>query len=727
MLQAPRSDNKEVSLFEPGSNCWRVETAQRVALLTDGAAYFSALKKAAEKATRSILILAWDFNSQTPLFEQLSPEGTPSEPIGLGDFLNALVKRRRRLHVHVLIWDYPMIFGTDREFPPIYGLGWKAHRRVHLHYDDTQPVGASHHQKIVVIDDAVAFCGGIDLTCRRWDTCEHQARNPHRAVDGVPYPPFHDHMMAVDGAAARSLGDLARDRWRYATGRRLKGVSVRNDAWPEGLRPALENVPVAIARTFPQYNGHGGIREVEALHLDMIRAARRCIYIENQYFTSKTIGDALAATLQHRTGPEIIVVLRLLSHGWLEEMTMQVLRTQLIRRLRAADRHGRFHVYYPYIAGLAEGTCIDVHAKLMLVDDEWLRIGSANLANRSMGFDSECDLAIEARGNERTSRTLHGFRIQLLAEHLGCDAAQVEAAIARNGGGIAAAIQQLDNEQRTLNVLPDSEVQETVTALAAVADPEQPVAVDQFLNQFSPQQPGRKSPRLWPKVAGVLAGFAALTLLWEHTPLAKLATPQQVTEWAAEVGNTPWIWLLVLIAYTPACIVMFPRTLITLFAVLTFGSRLGFALAMGGILIAAALTYYAGRKLHHDTVQRFTAGKLNRIAGLLRRRGLLAMTALRLVPVAPFAVEGVVAGAIRMKFWQFAVGTALGMLPGTLATTIFGDQLMTAIAEPRHVNVALLLAVCLFLVAVTWAIRRWLWHDPDPNAAGLARTHGAPL
>ena len=109
-----------------------------------------------------------------------------------------------------------MIFGLDREWAPLYGLSWKPHRRITFRYDNTHPVGGSHHQKIVVIDDAVAFSGGIDLTSRRWDTCEHSPQNQHRVMAGTPYPPFHDMMMAVEGPAARALGDLVRERWHIA-------------------------------------------------------------------------------------------------------------------------------------------------------------------------------------------------------------------------------------------------------------------------------------------------------------------------------------------------------------------------------------------------------------------------------------------------------------------------------------------------------------------------------
>src|SRR5690606_15545906 len=170
------------------------------------------------------------------------------------------------------------------------------------------------------------------------------------------------------------------------------------------------------------------VREIEELYIDMIRMARRSIYIENQYFTAHRLGELLEERLAEPDGPEIVVVIRLLSHGWLEGLSMETLRTKLILRLRAADKHGRFRVMYPHVEGLPEGQCLDVHSKLMIVDDEVLRIGSANFANRSMGIDTECDLTIEARGDAERRKVIAGFRSRLLAEHLGVPVEEVEAA-----------------------------------------------------------------------------------------------------------------------------------------------------------------------------------------------------------------------------------------------------------------------------------------------------------
>jgi phosphatidylserine/phosphatidylglycerophosphate/cardiolipin synthase-like enzyme len=325
------------SVLKEGVNCWRVAHAASVGLLVDGDEYFSALVAAAEHATRSILILAWDFNSRTRLSCEEPPDSANAT---LGGFLNALARRRQSLHIKILIWDYPMIFGIDREFPSGYGIGWKPHRRIQVRYDNTHPPMASHHQKVVVIDDAIAFCGGLDLTSRRWDTCDHRPDDERRSYEGNVYPPFHDAMMMVNGAAARALGDLARERWRVATGKRIKPPpNPPQAAWPEGVPVAMRDVDVAISRTEPPTDAREGVREIEALYLDMIASAHRVIYMENQYFTADAVGAALAKRLGEPDGPEIVVVLRLLSHGWLEEVTMQNLRRALIARLRAADTH----------------------------------------------------------------------------------------------------------------------------------------------------------------------------------------------------------------------------------------------------------------------------------------------------------------------------------------------------------------------------------------------------
>ncbi|HUF82252.1 MAG TPA: VTT domain-containing protein [Burkholderiales bacterium] len=719
---APRADAPPESLFEPGRNCCAVARAARAALVIDGENYFHAFMEAAMRARRSIIIVGWDFNSRTRLRRDEDKQGPPAV---LGDFLNFLARRNRRLRIHILDWDFPMVFGADREFPLLYGAAWKPHRRVHLYYDNTHPTIGSHHQKIVVIDDKLAFSGGLDLTCRRWDCRDHRADDPRRVTGGEPYAPFHDVMMAVDGEAARVLSGIVRDRWKCATGKKIAPVAVSEDPWPPGLRPELVDVDVAVSRTVPLSDARPEVREVEALYLDMVAKAKRSIYIENQYFTSHRIGAALAARLEEPDGPEVVVVSRLLSHGWLEEHTMHVLRTRLVKLLRAADKAGRFHIYYSHVPGLADGTCLDVHSKVMVVDDEWLRVGSANLCNRSMGMDTECDLTVEARGREDVARAARDFRNDLLGEHLGVEPSRVKQEIER-AGTIHGGIEALRSEGRSLRPLEGlPEWSDAVISLAEITDPERPVSMDQLILEFSPDTDVQKAGFAWGKalmIAGVCLGLAAM---WRYTPLAGLVSAERIIGWAEDFAGRPWAPFALMAAYTPASFTMFPRPLITLFAVVAFGPWLGLGYALPGILLAAASNYYVGRLMNRATVRRIAGNRLNRISEVLRRRGLIAMTAVRLVPIAPFAVVGLVAGAIRVRMHHFIAGTFLGMLPGALATTVFGDQLTAVLRDPGLINYWLIAGVVVVFAIGIFAVRRWFHSQFNlhPHAA-VAAAHG---
>src|SRR5688500_2667433 len=170
-----------------------------------------------------------------------------------------------------------MIFALDRETVPFFGQDWRRHPRVHFRMDGSHPVGASHHSKIVVIDDNLAFTGGLDLAKGRWDTPEHRAEDPRRAdFNGAFLPPHHDAQVAVQGEAAAALGEIVRTRWWSSTGHRLRPPPARAaERWPEGLTPDLNDIKVAIARTEPAYSGIKEVREIEKLFQDSIEAARR--------------------------------------------------------------------------------------------------------------------------------------------------------------------------------------------------------------------------------------------------------------------------------------------------------------------------------------------------------------------------------------------------------------------------------------------------------------------
>ena len=503
-------------IIRPGRNCWREEPAERAAVLVDAAAYYHAFAEAASRARHSIFVLGWDFNSAVRLHPGADGLGECDQ---VGRFLDDLLRRNRRLHVYVLDWDFSVLYALQRELLPRLRIGRGTHRRFHFRLDNRHPIGGAQHQKVVVIDDAMAFVGGCDFGACRWDTPAH-APEDWRRIDpwGKAYGPYHDVQIAVDGAAAAALGALARARWQRATGERpIPAKRARHaDPWPPTLEPDFRGVDVAIARTMPALGDEPEAREVESLYLDAIAAARYSLYVENQYLTSASIGAALAARLREPTGPEIVIVLPRQCEGWLEETTMGVLRARLLRELEQADRYRRLRVYYPDVAGLNERR-LTVHAKLLIADDRLLRIGSANLNNRSMGLDSECDVAIDAGGDSDLRAAIVRVRDRLLGERLGQPPARV-AATMRQRGSLVQTIEALSGPARGLRRL-DPTVADWIDQLvpdAALVDPERPVDADTLLALLAPGpiELRRGAPWLWTAAALLSACAVASLVLW---------------------------------------------------------------------------------------------------------------------------------------------------------------------------------------------------------------------
>lgn len=453
-------------LLTPGRTCWRAERAERFAAIIDAADYFTHVKAAMLRARHRIMLIGWDFDSRAT-FERGNK--TLPGPNQLGAFLYWMLWKRPGLDIYLLKSNLrllPAFDGIWFGLAPVSLLNQISSRRIHFAIDGVHPLGSVHHQKIVVVDDAVAFCGGIDLTLDRWDTRAHEHVSRRRRTGGRAYGPRHDVGATVDGAAARALGEQALARWQTATKQSLAPVQARHSAWPSKLAPRLHNVDVGIALTLPELEDRAEVREVEALNLAAIAAARDTIYVENQYLASRTLADALAARLREDDGPEIVIVLARKGNNPLERGTMDSARHRLIRRLWEADRHDRLGIYWPVTD---RGAPIYIHSKVLVADDRLLRIGSSNFNNRSMGFDSECDVAIEAHppGCERddVSREIVSVRDQLVAEHLGVSRGELETAIAEHRS-LLAAVEALRGDGKTLRPFTESTVADEAGPLA---------------------------------------------------------------------------------------------------------------------------------------------------------------------------------------------------------------------------------------------------------------------
>ncbi|WP_067564073.1 phospholipase D-like domain-containing protein [Nocardia acidivorans] len=421
----------ERRILIPGETCWQIARADRLACIVDAADYFRHAKAAMLRARKRIVLIGWDFDTRI----QFEPQGTTLPgPNELGDFLSWLPRERPDLEIYLLKWNIGAFAAITRGMTPVFVLNWLTDRRLHFEIDGAHPVGSAHHQKIVVIDDALAFCGGIDMTVDRWDTGDHRDDNHYRTKpSGHRYGPWHDATTAVDGDAARAIGELARARWQAATGRQLDPVGELDGdtPWPEDLTPTMRSVEVGIARTSPELADRPEVREIEALYLAAIAGATRSLYIESQYLASRTLAAAIAERLREPDGPEIVLVLPRNADGWLEQQAMDGARRRLLHLLWQADAGGRLGVYYPVTTS---GAPIYVHAKVLVMDDRLLRVGSSNLNNRSMGFDTECDLAVEVTPEtadaELLRETILAMRRRLICEHLDADPAAFDATLA---------------------------------------------------------------------------------------------------------------------------------------------------------------------------------------------------------------------------------------------------------------------------------------------------------
>ena len=453
-----RTDEPDEPLIVPGDTCWRSARADRYAPIIDGADYLKHVKAAMLSARHRIVIIGWDLDYRTE-FER--DETTMEGPNNLGPFLHWMLWKRPELNVYLLKSNLRLLPAFDGFWfgvAPVSLLNQFTSSRMHFAVDGVHPTGAVHHQKIVVVDDAVAFCGGIDLTIGRWDTSAHRPVDARRNGPGDPSGPRHEVAAAVDGAAAQILAQQAHERWEAATGHALTKDVPFTAPWPEGLRPTLRDVEVGVARTLPALPHRTEAREVEALDLAAIAAARDVIYLENQYFASRSIAVAIAARLREEDGPEVVIILPRSSESRLEVESMDSARQRLVRLLRKSDLHGRLGIYWP---AAGRGVSVYIHSKIIVVDGRLLRIGSSNFNNRSLGFDSECDVAIEARrGLENfaeVEREILDMRDGLVAEHLGVPVQTFRDEVRRRGA-FRHGIEELRSAGRSLRKLTDTMV-----------------------------------------------------------------------------------------------------------------------------------------------------------------------------------------------------------------------------------------------------------------------------
>lgn len=409
-------------------NCWKVSAVTQTGLLIDGRDYYRNFYSAASTARRYIAISGWQFDSNVALLRGADAEAA-GEEAPLLSFLNELCERNPELRVLILAWDFSFVYSLDREWFLQWYVHWMTHESLKFCFDRAGAYDGCHHQKFVVIDGKIAFVGGLDLCSSRWDERDHRVENPLRVNrDGSLYRSFHDLQTYHVGPVARDLAEIFKARWKVANGEDLELPAEPDNAVAE-LTPTvpLSAERVAISRT--QHcaicGGEKSVREIRQLFLDAIDAAENLIYIENQYFSSEALYNGLLRRMasKKRSPLEVVLIIAKDAEGLLEQLSIGIAQNRIIRRLQQVARDNGHHlgIYHPASVA-ADGTELPtyIHSKCLLVDDRFLSIGSANMNNRSMGYDTELNVSWEARQEDRDlARSIADARVDLLAEHTG--------------------------------------------------------------------------------------------------------------------------------------------------------------------------------------------------------------------------------------------------------------------------------------------------------------------
>ena len=674
-----------------------------MAILNDAAAYFAALRQALLLATEQVYIIGWDIHSLTRL---VGPSGTADDgyPEEFGAFLKALLTAKPELRINILSWNFPALYAAEREWNSAAKFTSEAPDRLRFCFDSSLPLGSAQHQKIVVIDGALAFSGGLDLTIRRWDTSAHEACNPLRIdPDGKPYPPFHDVQCMVDGEAAASLTELAERRWQAAGCTVEKTAAVTDERWPASVPVQSRAMTAGIARTEIATAGEAGVNEVAQLFAASINAADRFIYIENQFTSAVDIARLLAQRMLDVPQLRVLIVTPKLHSSWFESQAMQSGRGGFIEQFVAAGVIDRIRFLYPSTRHGGETAAVMVHSKVMIVDDRFLRIGSANLNNRSMGADTECDLAFEAT-TEAHRKYIAGLRRQLIGHFCGADEREVEGNEAdlfdfldrRAEAGGARSLQPID---------PAATAGSMATVVQPVADPREPLHLDRAANRMW-------TARTVLAVSGLAAALAGLALAWQYTALRDFTDVGFVSSMISQRSH--FAPLLAIAAFVLGGLVVFPVLVLIAATAAALGPWLGFVSAATGVLLSAAILFGIGRVLGHVRLQRLLGRRSARIQSRIIGKGVVAVAMIRMVPIAPFSIVNVVAGASKLSLRDFMLGTALGMLPGIAVMAALGAQIADLARNASLWNAVLLalailgwIALCLGVqFLVTWMAGR---------------------
>ncbi|NCC22688.1 MAG: hypothetical protein EOM26_09550 [Alphaproteobacteria bacterium] len=667
-------------------------------LISDCSIYYRAIYESLKQAEKSVFIVGWDIDSRIALLRG-DDMPDPSVSWRFSDILERKARENPDMTFYLNKWDPSLLYARERE--PLATMKWhtKMPDNVHVVLDDAITSGGSHHQKIIVIDDRVAFCGGMDIALNRWDTPDHWPDEPLRDGPLGKYAPYHDFQLVLEGEIVEELAAQARWRWQRATGFDATEWSPGgNDVWPSNVGRDMSGFEAEIAYTFPGMADVENTRQIEkTLHRD-IRSAEKFLYIENQYLAWDPIARTINEELKKKPDLRVLIVSSFNPQGPLEKETMWQGRLAFRNLVENEIGRERVRMVYP-VSRRSDGSeeAIRIHAKLMIVDDRIIRVGSANINGRSMGHDSECDIICHARTHEHRD-TIRKKRNEYISHFAGTTVTGDDFsfdALLNADEGTHLALREIDDRRFADHVLGP-----LIRKLGDRATPTLPDEIDPKAYASENTPPWKR--HMYKAIAGAILVllFSALWFVF-HEP-GRIEWIRANIEILLASGDHPAVAIvLVTVLFTLLTLLSFPVTVLIALTASVYGPLLGFVYALIAGLVSGAVGFGLGALTGRKFLRGVFGPRLQKINERVGGAGVLQLAILRMVPIAPYGVFNVVSGVSAVRLGPFMAGTLLGMLPGTFALAVLGDSLAAVFTEARPETVGyLIFAIALWIGVV---------------------------
>lgn len=703
------------TVFSAGENCWKVTQSSHMAVIIDCENFYRAVHEAFVRASQSIFIVGWDIDSRIELLHNDDLKRA-QYPGLIRDLIKQKAAENPELQIYLVRWDSSLAFLSFREV--WLEDVWKTDMpdNVHIQLDATVPIGGSHHQKLIIVDDEVAFSGGMDIAVQRWDTREHLPDNSEREDCSGSYTPYHDVQSVMTGPVVEYLAELVRWRWNRLADEPAIAFAPPEASeqlpasWPPSVQPLMSAVPTAIARTIPAMGDSKVCEEVEAMLTALVRQAKRFIYIENQFVSYLPLAEALNRQLHDEPGLQVMIVSSFKPKGPAEQESYWAGRIEFRKLLTKDIDPARVCLAYSSVVDdEGERAYKLIHSKLLFIDDEYMVVGSANLNKRSMTLDTECDVIFRGETAEQ-KQAVAQVRNDLLAEHCGESIARVESFF-REDEPLPQLLQA--SGQKTYELQPVEDEQFTDGSwkhlVDPILDPEQPII--KGLNTMNGDHvPVRNPPHRWVVLSGVALLVAAIIALlyWGWQLLPDDFNRQSLTDLLQNHDDIGlWALGLVMGIFVFTGFLFVPITMVTLAVSAVYGPWFGALYSILGALASAVVMFFIGHLLGDTGLRNLGGPKVQMVNEKLGNASVLGVVVLRLVPIAPYSFVNLVAGVSSLPFYVFVLGSVLGLSPALLANSLVGDSLFQLFTNPSNEAVIYLVAGALVWLIVLVTAHRF--------------------